>query len=61
MRARLSFVLQRLAGYRRDERGSTLVGCSSLVLLVAIAAITLLYADFGTNTHRHTIRVLPSD
>lgn len=43
------------------ERGSTLVGYSSLVLLVAIAAITLLHADFGAGSHRHTTRVLSPD
>jgi hypothetical protein len=45
------------------ERGSTLVGCSSLVLLVAIAAITLLYSDLGAGAdgHRHATGVLSAD
>lgn len=45
------------------ERGSTLVGCSSLVLLVAIAAIALLHADFGigASSHPHPTRVLSPD
>ena len=45
------------------ERGSTLVGCSSLVLLVAIAAITLLHSDLGAGTdgHRHASGVLSTD
>ena len=45
------------------ERGSTLVGCSSLVLLVTIAAIALLHSDLGAgaDSHRHGTRVLSTD
>jgi hypothetical protein len=45
------------------ERGSMLVGCSSLVLLVAIAAIALLHSDLGAGAdgHLHSTRVLSPD
>ena len=46
------------------QRGSTLVGYSSLALLVAIAAITLLrHADTEADgmSHQRTVRTISSD
>lgn len=46
------------------RRGSTLVGYSSLALLVAIAAITLATkadVDVGSDPHRRAIGVTTSD
>jgi hypothetical protein len=46
------------------DSGSTLVGYSSLMLLVAIAAITLMYqtdVGGGGDNHRRTIGAISSD